>query len=50
MVRDGSAQPASPTTFAGTPTTVTLLGTGLVTTDPERRKLVTTTLQALPSG
>ena len=34
MVREGSAQPASPTTFAGTPATVTLLGTGLMTTEP----------------
>ena len=28
MVRDGSAQPASPTILAGTPATVTLCGTG----------------------
>src|ERR1700733_11615409 len=34
MVRDGSAQPASPTIFAGTPATVTLCGTGLTTTEP----------------
>src|SRR6266436_2370622 len=35
MVREGSAQPASPITLAGTPATVTLWGTGLMTTDPE---------------
>ena len=34
MVRDGSAQPASPTILAGTPATVTLCGTGLTTTEP----------------
>src|SRR5581483_502274 len=34
MVRDGSAQPASPTIVAGTPATVTLCGTGLTTTEP----------------
>ena len=34
MARDGSGQPASPTTFAGTPATVTLFGTGLMTTEP----------------
>ena len=34
MVREGSAQPASPTTRAGTPATVVLCGTGLSTTDP----------------
>lgn len=34
MVRDGSAQPASPTIFAGTPATVTLFGTGFTTTEP----------------
>lgn len=34
MVRDGSAHPASPTIFAGTPATVTLFGTGLTTTEP----------------
>jgi hypothetical protein len=34
MVREGSAQPASPTTLAGTPATVTFLGTGCKTTDP----------------
>ena len=34
MVRDGSAQPASPTIFAGTPATVTLCGTALTTTEP----------------
>ena len=32
MVRDGSAQPASPTILAGTPATVTLWGTGFTTT------------------
>jgi len=31
MVRDGSAQPASPTILAGTPATVTLCGTGFIT-------------------
>ena len=34
MVRDGSAQPASPTILAGTPATVTLCGTGFTTTEP----------------
>ena len=34
MVREGSAQPASPTILAGTPATVTLCGTGLTTTEP----------------
>ena len=34
MVRDGSAQPDSPTTRAGTPATVVLCGTGLTTTEP----------------
>ena len=34
MVRDGSEQPASPTTLAGTPATVTLCGTGFTTTEP----------------
>src|SRR5215471_8743807 len=34
IVREGSAQPASPITLAGTPATVTLLGTGLMTTEP----------------
>src|ERR1700722_19117358 len=34
MVRDGSAQPASPTILAGTPATVTLCGTALTTTEP----------------
>ncbi len=35
MRRDGSAQPAVPTTRAGTPATVTLFGTDLMTTEPE---------------
>ena len=34
MVRDGSGQPASPMTLAGTPATVVLCGTGLSTTEP----------------
>src|SRR5215831_5487214 len=34
IVRDGSAQPASPTILAGTPATVTLCGTGFTTTEP----------------
>ena len=34
LVRDGSAQPASPTISAGTPATVTLCGTGFSTTEP----------------
>ena len=34
MVREGSAQPASPTILAGTPATVTLCGTGFTTTEP----------------
>src|SRR4051812_40285132 len=34
MVREGSAQPASPMIMAGTPATVTLCGTGLTTTEP----------------
>src|SRR5882757_3069082 len=34
MVRDGSAQPASPTILAGTPATVTLCGTAFTTTEP----------------
>ena len=34
MVRDGSWHGESPTTFAGTPATVTLFGTSLSTTDP----------------
>src|SRR5882672_1570010 len=34
MVRDGSAQPAVPTTRAGMPATVVLCGTALSTTDP----------------
>ena len=32
MAREGSGQPASPTTLAGIPATVTLFGTGLMTT------------------
>ena len=35
MLRAGSAQPASPTTRAGTPATVLLWGTGDSTTEPE---------------
>src|SRR5262249_28371283 len=34
MVREGSVHPASPMTLAGTPATVTLFGTGLMTTEP----------------
>ena len=34
MVRDGSGQPASPMTRAGTPATVVLCGTDLSTTEP----------------
>src|SRR5262249_48589182 len=34
MNRDGSGQPASPITLAGTPATVVLCGTGLSTTEP----------------
>src|SRR5262249_57055838 len=34
IVREGSAQPASPMTFAGTPATVTLFGTSLTTAEP----------------
>ena len=34
MVRAGSGQPAWPTTLAGTPATVTLFGTALITTEP----------------
>ena len=34
MVRDGSAHGASPTILAGTPATVTLFGTALITTEP----------------
>ena len=33
-MRDGSGQPASPMTRAGTPATVVLCGTGLSTTEP----------------
>ena len=33
MVREGSAQPASPITLAGTPATVKLFGTGLMKTE-----------------
>ena len=34
MLRAGSAQPACPTTFAGTPATVACAGTGFSTTEP----------------
>ena len=34
-MRDGSGQPASPMTLAGTPATVVLFGTGLSTTEPD---------------
>ena len=34
-LNDGSGQPASPMTRAGTPATVVLCGTGLRTTEPE---------------
>ena len=35
MVREGSGQPARPTTRAGTPATVTLFGTDLSSTEPD---------------
>jgi hypothetical protein len=53
MARAGSAHPADPTTFAGTPATVTFFGTSDRTTEPaamrEQRphqKHVTTIAQA----
>jgi hypothetical protein len=35
MERAGSGQPATPITLAGTPATVTLLGTAFTTTEPD---------------
>ena len=43
MACDGSAQPAVPTTLAGTPATVVQAGTGFSTTEPAATREATPT-------